>query len=56
VLQSTIEILIEIGRWYEMEMKRGGDLGDGNLKATIHNIDYDRPKTVGECGIFQLFG
>ena len=39
-----------------MEMKGGGDLGDGNLKATIPNTDYDRPKRAGECEIFQLFG
>jgi hypothetical protein len=27
-----------------------------NLKATIPNENYDRSKTIGECGIFQLFG
>jgi hypothetical protein len=26
------------------------------LKATIPNTDSDRSKTVGECGIYQLFG
>jgi hypothetical protein len=25
-------------------------------KATIPNKNYDRSKTIGECGIFQLFG
>jgi hypothetical protein len=30
--------------------------GDENLKATIPNTDYDRSKTAGECGIFQIFG
>jgi hypothetical protein len=34
------------------------DINDGNenLKATIPNENYDRSKTIGECGIFQLFG
>jgi hypothetical protein len=27
-----------------------------NLKAIIPNKNYDRTKTIGECGIFQLFG
>jgi hypothetical protein len=26
------------------------------LKATIPTTDYDRPKTIGECGIFQQLG
>jgi hypothetical protein len=27
-----------------------------NLQATIASTVYDRSKTTGECGIFQLFG
>jgi hypothetical protein len=34
----------------------GKNYGNENLEATIPNIDYDRTKTAGECGIFQLFG
>jgi hypothetical protein len=30
-------------------------LGDENLKATIPITVYDRSKTAGESGIFQLF-
>jgi hypothetical protein len=33
----------------------GGDLCDGNLKATISNTDYDRPKTAGELEYFNYF-
>jgi hypothetical protein len=27
-----------------------------NLRATIHNRDYDTSKTTGVCGIFRQFG
>jgi hypothetical protein len=30
-------------------------ISNENLKATIPNKKYDRSKTIGECGIFQLF-
>jgi len=30
--------------------------GEENLKENIPNTDFDRSKTTGECGIFQLFG
>jgi hypothetical protein len=29
-------------------------LRNENLNATIPNRNYDRSKTIGECGIFQL--
>jgi hypothetical protein len=28
----------------------------GGKNRVIPNTDYDRSKTTGECGIFQLFG
>jgi len=31
----------------------GKNKGNETLKATIPIRDYDRPKTTGECGIFQ---
>ena len=45
VLQSMIDKLIEIGRYYGMEM---------NMEKTkvIPRNNYDRPKTTGECEIF----
>jgi hypothetical protein len=30
--------------------------GEENLRANISITDFDRSKTTGECGIFQLFG
>jgi hypothetical protein len=50
-----IDRLIENGRSCGMEMKvkkKGKDY----LKTTIPSTSYDRLKTTGECGIFQLFG
>jgi len=38
--------LVEIGKFYEMEM----DVG----KTKVMSADYDRSKTAGEYGIFQL--
>jgi len=38
-----------------MEMNVG-KTSDENFRPAIPNIDYDRSKTAGECGIFQLFG
>jgi hypothetical protein len=32
------------------------NLGNVNLKATVLSENYDRSKSIGECGIFQLFG
>jgi hypothetical protein len=51
VLQGMIDRLIEIGRRYGMEC--GKNEGNENLKATIPNQNYDRSKTIEECGIFQ---
>jgi hypothetical protein len=36
--------------------KCGKHYGNGNLQAIIPTTDYDRSKTMGEFGIFQLFG
>jgi hypothetical protein len=56
VLQGIIDRLIEFGRRYGMEMNVEKSKVMRNLKATIPNTNYDTSKTVGECGIFQLFG
>jgi hypothetical protein len=55
VPQGMIDRLIKIARRYGMEMNVEQKYGNENLKATIPNTDYDRSKTTGECGIFQLF-
>jgi hypothetical protein len=55
VLQGMVDRLIEIGRCYGMDMNVEKNKGNENLKATIPNENYDRSKTIGECGIFQLF-
>jgi hypothetical protein len=55
VLEGMIDRIIEIGRFYGMEM---------NVEKTKvmrisrqpSPMDYGRSKTTGECGIFQLFG
>jgi len=36
--------------------ERGKNYSDENFRAAIPNIEYDRSKKAGECGIFQLFG
>jgi hypothetical protein len=41
-------------QWYGNEC--GKNYSDENLRAAIPSVDYDRSKTAGECGIFQLFG
>jgi hypothetical protein len=55
VLQVMIDRLIEIGRCFGMENNVGKLKKKENLKATIPTADYGTPKTIGECGIFQIF-
>ena len=51
VLQGMIDKLIEIGRWYGMEVNVGKKNNE-NIKTTIPSNNYDRPKTIEECGMF----
>jgi hypothetical protein len=50
-----LDKLIESGRRCGKEMNVE-KYGNEDLRATITTTDYDRLKTTGECGIFQLFG
>jgi hypothetical protein len=52
VLQDMIDELIEIGRFYGMEMNVEKNKSNENFKTTIPSKNYDRPKTTRECGIF----
>jgi hypothetical protein len=52
----VIDRLIEIGRFYGIEMNMEETLGNENLKTTIFSSGYDSSKTTGECGKFQLLG
>jgi hypothetical protein len=56
VLQGMIERLTEIRLCYGMEMTAKKNKSNKNIMANISNTDYDRSKTTGEYGIFQLFG
>ena len=49
VLQVMIDKLIEIGGCYGMEMNVEKTKV---IKTTISSKNYDRPKTIRECGIF----
>jgi hypothetical protein len=53
---GMIERLTETGRCYGMEINVDKTKVMSIKKATITNTHYDRSKTVGECGIFQLYG
>jgi hypothetical protein len=55
-LLGMIDRLTETGRCYGMEINVDKTRVMRISKATIPNIHYDRSKTMGECGIFQLFG
>ena len=48
--KSTSETL-----WKE-PFECGKNKSNENFKTTIPNNNYDRPKTTGECGMFQMFG
>jgi hypothetical protein len=50
VLQGMIDRLTEIGRCY------GTEMNVVETKTIPSPIDYNGPKTAGECRIFQLFG
>jgi hypothetical protein len=39
--------------WNGNECEKNQD--NENIKETVHDADYDRSKTIGECGIFQIF-
>jgi hypothetical protein len=57
VLQGMVDRLIEIGRRYGMEMNvEKTKVMRISRQLTIPNENYDRSETIGECGIFQLFG
>ena len=46
VLQDMIDKLIEIGRFYGMEMNVEKNKSNENFKTTIPSENYDRPKTT----------
>ena len=48
VLQSMIDKLIEIGRYYGMEM----NMEKTKVMIMFPKNNYDRPKTTGECEMF----
>ena len=52
VLQDMIDKLIEIGRFYGMEINVEKNKSNENFKTTIASKNCRRPKTTGECGIF----
>ena len=51
-----IDKLIEIGRFYGMEMNVEKNKNNENFKTTNPSKNYDRPKTTREYGIFKIFG
>ena len=53
VLQGMIDKLIETGRCYGMEMTVEKTNVMRISKTTIPSNNYDRPKTTGECGMFN---
>jgi len=55
VLLGMIDKLTETRRCYGMEINVNRTKVISISKATIPNIHYDGSKTMGECGIFQLF-
>ena len=57
VIRDVIDRLTEMGKCYGIDMNvEERKVANGNLKATISATEYDRSKTTGECGIFQLLG
>jgi hypothetical protein len=52
VLQDMIDKIIEIGRWYGMEINVEKNKSNENFKTTITSKNYDRLKTTRECGMF----
>jgi len=52
VLQDMIDKVIEVGRCYGTEINVEKNKSSENFKTTIPSINYDRPKTTRECGIF----
>ena len=56
VLQGMTKRLIETGRQLWNGNECGKNYGDESLKVITANTDNYRSKTVGEQGLFQLFG
>ena len=56
VLQGMTERLTEIGRRLWKGNECGKNYSDESLETITANTDYDRSKTAGEWGLFQLFG
>jgi cobyric acid synthase len=64
----VIDRLVQTEKCYRMEMNVGGEKKKEKKKTHTHTKvmrisrqtspvqDYDRSKTIGKCGIFQLFG
>ena len=52
VIGGMIDRIIEIGRYYVMEMNV--EIPHENLKAAIPSTDYKRSKTTEECEVFPL--
>ena len=52
VLQSMIDKLIEIGKYYGMEMNVEKNKSNENFKTAVSSNIYDRSKTTGKCGMF----
>jgi hypothetical protein len=52
VLQDMIDKLIEFERCCGVEKNVEKNKSNENFKTTISSKNYDRPKTIGECGIF----
>jgi hypothetical protein len=53
-LQGVIGKLIEIERFYRMEMNAQKKKSNKNFKINISSKSYDRPKTTGKCGILNI--
>ena len=55
VLQGITDRTTEVGRCHGMEMNV-----DKSMTLRIPKqpfpVDYDRSKTTGQCGIFELYG
>ena len=57
VLQGVIDRFIEIGKCYGMEVEdwKSKVMRISRQQSPVQ-ITFDRSKTTGECGMFQLFG
>ena len=55
VLRDVIDKLIEIGRFYGIEMNMEKKFVE-NFKTSIPSKIYDKPKTSRKCEIFYVLG